>query len=68
MLGKIRKQAVRNAAGGKALEQLVLQAAAERKSLREIGAAAGMTPEGVRKMIRRAQTSAGNSGTDGKES
>jgi DNA-binding Lrp family transcriptional regulator len=50
---RLKKQAKRNAAGQAALEKLVLEAHAEGKSLREIGEAAGMTPEGVRKMIAR---------------
>ncbi len=55
MLASIRKQAQRNAAGDAAMMRLVALAKAEGKSLRDIGAAAGMTPEGVRKMIARAK-------------
>ena len=61
MLAEIRKQAAQNAAGNDALMQLVVKASSERKTLRAIAAAAGMTPEGVRKMLARAKRQAGQS-------
>ena len=53
MTNRLKKQARRNAAGQAALEQLVLEAHEEGRSLRQIADAARMTPEGVRKMIAR---------------
>jgi hypothetical protein len=53
VITRLEQQAIDNAAGQDALEQLVLEAHAEKKSLRQIAAAARMTPEGVRKMLAR---------------
>jgi len=50
---RLKRQARKNAAGQAALEKLVLEAHNERKSLRQIAEAAGMTAEGVRKMLAR---------------
>ena len=53
MTNRLKKQARRNAAGQAALERLVLEAHEAGQSLRQIAEAAGMTPEGVRKMLVR---------------
>ena len=50
---RLKRQAAKNAAGHAALEQLVLKAHDQGKSLRDIAAAVKMTPEGVRKMLVR---------------
>lgn len=50
---RMRRQARKNAAGQRAMEQLVLEAHRARQSLRQIAADAGMTAEGVRKMLAR---------------
>ncbi len=50
---RIRKQADKNAAGQAALERLVLEGRESGMSLRAIAAEARMTPEGVRKMLKR---------------
>lgn len=50
---KIRRQADKNAAGQAALEQLVLEGHRQGMSLRAIATEARMTPEGVRKMLKR---------------
>lgn len=50
---RIRKQADENAAGQVALERLVLEGRESGMSLRAIAAEARMTPEGVRKMLKR---------------
>lgn len=50
---KLKKQAAKNADGQARLEQLVVQAHGEGHSLRTIGEAAGLTPEGVRRMLAR---------------
>lgn len=52
-MNRLKRQAAKNAAGQAALEQLVLKAHDQGKSLRDIAVAAKMTPEGVRKMIAR---------------
>ncbi len=53
MTNRLKKQARRNAAGQAALERLVLEAHGAGQTLRQIAQAAGMTPEGVRKMLVR---------------
>lgn len=50
---RIRKQADENAVGQATLERLVLEGRASGMSLRAIAAEARMTPEGVRKMLKR---------------
>lgn len=50
---KLKKQAEKNAAGQAVLEKLVVQAHGEGHSLRTIAAAAGLTAEGVRRMLAR---------------
>lgn len=50
---RIRKQADENAAGQVALERLVLEGRESGMSLRAIAVEARMTPEGVRKMLKR---------------
>lgn len=50
---RIRRRARKNAAGQIAMEQLVLEAHEAGQSLRQIAKDAGMTPEGVRKMLAR---------------
>lgn len=50
---RIRRQARKNAAGQLAMEKLVLEAHRDGQSLRQIAKDAGLTPEGVRKMIAR---------------
>ena len=52
---RMRRQARKNAAGQLAMEQLVLEAHRDGQSLRQIAKDAGMTPEGVRKMIARVE-------------
>lgn len=54
MGSRIKKQALKNTAGQEALEQLVLEAHADGRSLRQIASYASMTPEGIRKMLARA--------------
>jgi hypothetical protein len=61
---RIRRQARKNAAGMRAMERLVLEAHLEGQSLRQIAKDAGMTPEGVRKMIARIEREAGTSADD----
>lgn len=53
MITRLEQQATDNAEGQRVLEQLVIEAHAEKKSLRQIAKAARMTPEGVRKMLAR---------------
>ena len=53
VMSRLKKQAKKVQAGQDLLEQLVVKAHGEGKSLREIGAAIGKTPEGVRKMVAR---------------
>lgn len=53
MLSRLGRQAAKNAAGKAALERLVLEAHKEGKSLRAIAAEADLTPEGVRRMLKR---------------
>jgi predicted AAA+ superfamily ATPase len=53
VMNRLKRQAAKNAAGQAALQQLVIAAHGEGKSLREIAKAAKMTPEGVRKMLLR---------------
>lgn len=50
---RIRRQADKNAAGQAALERLVLEGRGSGMSLRAIAIEARMTPEGVRKMLKR---------------
>lgn len=53
MVSKLKRQAAKNAVGKAALEQLVIEAHKEGRSLRTIAAAAELTPEGVRRMLKR---------------
>jgi len=53
VLSRLKRQAAKNAAGKAALERLVLEAHEEGKSLRVIAADARLTPEGVRRMLKR---------------
>jgi transposase len=53
VMSQLKKQAKRVEASQDLLEQLVVKAHGEGKSLREIAAVIGKTPEGVRKMVAR---------------
>lgn len=53
VITRLEQQATDNAEGQRALEELVIEAHAAKKSLRQIAKAARMTPEGVRKMLAR---------------
>jgi DNA-directed RNA polymerase sigma subunit (sigma70/sigma32) len=66
VLAEIREQAAQNAAGGDALMRLVVKASSEKKTLRDIAAAAGMSAEGVRKMLARAKRQTAEAPLDGK--
>lgn len=59
---RIRRQADKNAAGEAALERLVLEGREAGMSLRAIAAEARMTPEGVRKMLKRLEAQASEGG------
>lgn len=62
-ISRLKRQAKRAENSQNALERLVVEANDAGHSLREIGAAIGKTPEGVRKMIARVRgntTEAGN--------
>lgn len=62
---RIRRQARKNAAGQLAMKKLVLEAHRAGQSLRQIGRDAGMTPEGVRRMIARAERDAAKTDDSG---
>ena len=52
-MSQLKRQAKKVEAGQTLLEQLVVKASDEGNSLRDIAAAIGKTPEGVRKMVAR---------------